>query len=641
MKMTASAWVHLLIVTMLSFCLSACGGDNTVSSGSEGAVTTDPDQEPDTDDGLVDSPDVDSVRALVDSPQLPSAASVAENGVTISAIVSDENNNAVAGVEVAFSSDSGVLHVTQPVTDETGTASAILTTGGDPRNREVRVRTGAGAATSSVTVFVTGTRLLLSGPSSIGSGDTGTYNIQLLNSDGVGIPNEVVTIESAEGRVTPGMVDAVTDAEGRVAVVLTGNVGGEDRLSVIALGLSATQTVSISDFNLDIETPLVATEIPLGTAQEFKASVTQSGSPADDGQIVQFSSTRGTLSAREAATGSQPAVSGSGEAIVTLTASGAGSAGIATISAATSGGAAEQIQVEFVATDPETIDVQASPASVPLTGFSSVRAIVRDSDDNLVKNQEVDFQIVGVGSISPASGRTNSHGVVTTTYTAPGVSDGTEGVSISASLREQPAITDNATITVGGEALRIALGTGNLLEEPTTTTFEKPYVVVVTDAAGNPAPPETIFRLQIISTGFATGSFEIQDIDPDAATEDLRWVQNSTATCDSEDVNENGILNSGEDHNGSGQLEPNNVATVPNTVELDESGQGFFGISYPQNHSQWTRVRLRATATVSGTETVETVEFFLPGLAEDYTDPEVAPPGQTSPYGQPAGCSNP
>ena len=340
---SSSAWLRLMVIAVLTTCVVACGSDPTLS-GNDETSTTDP-VDDDGDNGDVDvdvGGNFESIRVLVSTPQLPSGASTSDDGVTINAILADANNNAVAGITVTFSADSGVLQVTQPTTDDSGTASATLTTGGDPTNREILVTARAANVSSSVTVYVTGTRLLLSGPASIGSGDEGTYTIQLLDSDSVGIANEIVTVESEAGLVTPEMVTATTNADGQVSLVLTGRTGGDDTLTVSALGLSTSQTVSVSEFNLDIASPAATAEVPLDTPQTITARVTQNGNPAADGQMVQFASTRGTLSSAEAQTSN-------GTADVTVQASGAGAAGLATISAVTSGGAAEQIQIEFVA----------------------------------------------------------------------------------------------------------------------------------------------------------------------------------------------------------------------------------------------------------------------------------------------------
>ncbi len=57
----------------------------------------------------------------------------------------------------------------------------------------------------------------------------------------------------------------------------------------------------------------------------------------------------------------------------------------------------------------------------------------------------------------------------------------------------------------------------------------------------------------------------------------------SSPTCQSEDVNNNGILDQGEDFNADGQLTPGNVASVPRTVQADENGIATFDLTYTKD----------------------------------------------------------
>ena len=61
---------------------------------------------------------------------------------------------------------------------------------------------------------------------------------------------------------------------------------------------------------------------------------------------------------------------------------------------------------------------------------------------------------------------------------------------------------------------------------------------------------------------------------------------------------------------------------------------------YPKDHADWVAVRLTATATVQGSQSSTSVDFWLPGAAADYTSPTTSPPGPVSPYGQANTCSD-
>jgi hypothetical protein len=50
---------------------------------------------------------------------------------------------------------------------------------------------------------------------------------------------------------------------------------------------------------------------------------------------------------------------------------------------------------------------------------------------------------------------------------------------------------------------------------------------------------------------------------------------------------------------------------------------------------------LTATATVTGTQSSTSADFWLPGLSTDFETQTTAPPGPTSPYGTASTCANP
>ena len=80
------------------------------------------------------------------------------------------------------------------------------------------------------------------------------------------------------------------------------------------------------------------------------------------------------------------------------------------------------------------------------------------------------------------------------------------------------------------------------------------------------------------------------------------------------------------------------IRDSPATVELDERGIAEFNITYAQENANWIRVELRATASVSGSEFTETQIFRLEGSADDFSEEDVDPPGNPSPYGVTSSC---
>ena len=169
---------------------------------------------------------------------------------------------------------------------------------------------------------------------------------------------------------------------------------------------------------------------------------------------ISFAATRGTVSAKTALTQAD------GTASITITSS---SAWAATLQATTDTNVSATVLVDFVATTPNSLSLQASPTVVGLGGQSTITATVRDINDNLVPNQTVNFgnfNDITQGSLSVAAAQTNAEGQATAVYTASNTASATNGVTITATI-QNTAITTQTTLTVGGQAVFLSLGTGN------------------------------------------------------------------------------------------------------------------------------------------------------------------------------------
>jgi len=168
----------------------------------------------------------------------------------------------------------------------------------------------------------------------------------------------------------------------------------------------------------------------------------------------------------------------------------------------------------------------------------------------------------------------------------------------------------------------VRLGTDNQIGG-TAPVNTKTYVATVTDSAGNPVVGQVV-RFGLRPAGYAKGKFT------SGAT---KWSQTSFQACPNEDTNFNGILEAGEDLNGSGSLDPGGVATVNASGTTNAAGNATATLTYPKDHSFWTYVTLEARTGVVGNDPPTTATFLLQGLASEYSDPGVAPPGELSPYG--------
>ncbi|HEX5419365.1 MAG TPA: hypothetical protein VFY39_05155, partial [Gammaproteobacteria bacterium] len=418
---------------------------------------------------------------------------------------------------------------------------------------------------------------------------------------------------------------------------LTANAAGTETLAADALGIESKHTVSISSdvFKFTSPQPPPATPLEINLGQDQTVTVNwKKGGTAVANQDVTFSTTRGTL------TPLAPVMTdSSGNASVTINAN---NAGPAVITATNADGTSVQADVEFVATTPTSVELQANPFSVPTNGQSAITAIVRDDNGNLVKNQTVTFVLDDVtgGSLSVAQAVTDSQGRAQTFYNASSTTSAVDGVHIDASIQgATPSVTGSVALTVAQRQVFISLGTGNQIEEPNTAQYKKTWVAQVTDAQGN-AVKGVELSFSVLSDYYYEGHREWN------AT-DKKWDTVYTSTeCPDEDVNRNGVLDSGEDLNGSKKIEAGNIATAVaggssgGTVTTDDSGFALIDLYWPQEYAAYIEVTLEARSPVQGSESEASTTFLLDGLASDFSDQGVPPPGVTSPFGN-ADCATP
>jgi len=579
-----------------------------------------------------------TISVITSLPQIPSNGTTP---ATITALVRNAQNQFVSGVAVNFTASSGGLTVTQGTTDASGAATATLSAAGDQTNRTITVTASAGTESASVPVQVIGTTLSLTGPASLVQGSQGTYSVTLTDAGGSGIANQTVTLASAKGN-TLSATSITTNASGQNTFTLAAVNGGTDTITASALGLQATQSVAVSTQNFAFTTPAAANApVDIGTTSTVTVVWTAAGVP-QTGQTVTFSATRGTLSATTAT------VDASGAASVTISSTTAGPAVIS----ATGTGVTAQASIEFIATTPAAVAVQASPATIATQGQSTITATVRDANNNLVEGQVVDFTITQDstgGSLSVASATTNVQGQASTVYNASTATSASNGVIVSATV-SGTTLTSTASLTVGGQAVFLSLGTGNVVAPGpnTETQYSYPYSVQAVDSSGAGLDNVPI-TFTVTSLGYAKGS--------DSYNSTLaEWVQNPSTMssdpdayllsgfigCLSEDVNGNGILTAAEDYNGNGKLDPGLVASTDKGSQTTANGgTASVNLIYPKDHAYWVAVKLTATATVSGNQSSTSASFVLPGLSSDYTDESVSPPGKISPYGTGSTCKNP
>lgn len=589
---------------LVAVLLAACSGGGSISDQGSGGSSS---------GGT--SVTAAKLTLLASAPQLSSSASEVGDGVTLTAILKDVNNNVVPGVSVLFSTpDSAEINVSNPaVSDGNGRVTAILTTGGDPRNRTVTVTASAAGPSGSpiavsVPVQIVGTTLSISGADSTQLNVDTPYTVLLADSEGAAIVGAAVTVSTdAENTVTP--ASAQTNSAGQAVFQLQARKAATT-LNVTSLGLTTSKTIAVSTDSFSITAPAANAEIRIDVPQEISTRWFQGGNPVPDGTRINFSATRGVVTPASQ-------VTSGGVARVSIQSSQAGFTTLVASSDALSKPSAT-LPMEFIAVTPSQIAVQASPAVIATNQSSEISAVVRDVNENLVKNAVIEFALSdsSSGNISSATAVTNSQGLAKVTYTASSQSGATRGVVIGGKVRGT-GIQGSANVTVGGRAVGITIGTGAEIGDKDESTYQLAFTVLITDSSGNPVP-DAKFTLSVRSLLFYKGT---------------RAERVPADGCPNEDVDLNAILEGSEDTNLNGQIDPGPVSSVPTTVDIDVDGAGQFLLTYPKDFGNFVKVRIIGVATVAGTDTTESRDIELP-IAE--ADAPFLP--FNSPYGESAAC---
>ena len=190
-------------------------------------------------------------------------------------------------------------------------------------------------------------------------------------------------------------------------------------------------------------------------------------------------------------------------------------------------------------------------------------------------------------------------------------------------------------MTVTQSALFIGLGTGNVIGNLDPQNYKKDWTVYVTDSNGVAVANKDL-TIKVLPVEYRKGTLFYNTV----------WTYDSPLyTCANEDTDYTGQLNSipNKDFNGDGRLQPGNVVRITTAqtptaaptgiARTDSNGQATITLLYAESYVPWLKVRLTAQATVSGTESSNSQEFYVEGLASDFTSVTNPPAGTTSPFG--------
>lgn len=614
--------------------LTSCGGSGVVSN------TT----------GTTVASTAAAVQLLVSDAQMPSSGGTT---VDVTAIVLTSTGQTVTGQAVIFSTNndpSAYFSAISGTSDASGIVTAKLNLGANKTNRTIAISATADTAVGSNSVAVTGTNIAISGNSSLTLNSSTQLTISVKDSAGNALPGVAVGVTSQNGN-TISLSSSTTDSSGQLTATVTAiNTAATDVITTSAAGATKIQALTISSSTFAFTEPVANLLIPINTAQPISLTWANAAIPVV-GSTVTFSASRGTFTSATATTDA------SGVAATSIQSATTGST-IISATGTTGGTPAAAVNVTFYTNTAANISPQATPGTVQVTtgtagqtsNSSVISVVVRDAQNNLVQNAQVNFSItadVSGGHLSSATATTDSYGSASVNYIAGGVSSSQNGVTISASavsINGTPItpVTGTVSLTVSGQALMVRLGTDQyVISAPPVN--RKEYIAIVTDAANNAVAGVTVsFKLR--PNAYAKGYYSVGL---------TSWVQNTTtpADCANEDNGGtmptpasyafNGMLDTGEDINGNGSLEPGGVATITATAVTDAWGVATATITYPKDHGTWAQYIIEARAGLNSNDPPATALFTLKGLAADYADLKVAPPGEVSPYGMAALCSDP
>lgn len=612
------------------------------------------------------------------------------DSVDLTALVVSASGNVQGAVPVRFSlvnpSELGVfLKSPDLVSNTDGKAKVTLeitnAKGADLSNHTIQVRASIGAGSDYweevINLNVVGTSIeLATANSSVKIGAEPTITAVLKNGKGQSIVGQKLTFKSDEikDKLTGAFLnkEVATDSTGKIvlsSLLVDKSTEGKAKINVTGLGTSSILEFDVSERNFDLSfvnaknEPVTEIDIREGGSIVLVFRDDTTGATLPDSIPVTVTTTLGKIVPPTVLT----KVDGSAnlrKATIRLTSDFPGTATVSAVvdDAATKKQIVATGSVGLVSKIADKLAIQAVTPILAPNGQTNIVAKVRDKNDNPVKGVVVNFELENPlgGTLNTSLATTNSKGEAIVTFTAGSNDTGTEKVQVVATVPDQytgfnGSRTQTLNLTVGGEAVFISIGTGNVIQEITSTTYAVPHQVTVTDATGAPIPNKEI-KLSVWPVNYYKGFYVFSE-------ERKLWIAVYTAECSNEDANQNGVLDPWEDNkvgnalshldypagievdvedNGDGKLWPGNPVTLStSTLTTGADGIAYFNVLYGQNYANWLRVKLTAKAQVSGTESQADRLFTLQASADDLTNDKASPPGGTvSSFGQASLCSD-
>lgn len=233
-------------------------------------------------------------------------------------------------------------------------------------------------------------------------------------------------------------------------VVLAGPVACE-RVPLLAptgtiINLTLASDIAALNSSVDVIAVLIENGGAAGTGTGTATATTGAGTPVQNGTVVSFTTTIGTIEPAEARTTN-------GKVMVKLVTN--GQSGKATVTAY-SGGAKSTAQITIGAAAVDHILVTASPANLASSGGSTtISARAEDVSGNGQAGVQVQFTTTK-GTLNPSAATTNSNGVATTTLTTNAAADVTAAVGAK-TAKVSVGVATKATLSIAGPTSTISV----------------------------------------------------------------------------------------------------------------------------------------------------------------------------------------
>ena len=435
------------------------------------------------------------ITATAADPSIPADG---VSSTTVNVTVADQNGNPFPdGTVVQFTSNLGLVVPAQAQL-QTGVAQATLVAGNVPGTATVTVTVSGQQANvdvvftqSASSVVPTGLTVLVAQTEIAADGIT-TSDITAIVGDANNNPvpdGTEVTFVTSLGLISPGTATTgqgvaqatlrSATAPGTATVTVTvGNLTQQVQVEFIASGAGQTKTIFLA--RSAAQAPADGTSTVTLTATVKNAS----NNPAQDGTLVNFTSTAGLIFPAQAATSN---------GIATATLRSDITPGQAMVTAKV-GTAIAQVTVDFIAGgggDIATIFVTRAPSEIDGDGVSTaeVAATVRDSLNNPAPDgTPVLFQTTR-GIITPAVAYTVSGNAEATLRSEPTSTDVTATITVSAG-NQQAVVTVKFTGTGGGPtSITLTADRTNIPADGQSTTTLR---VLLLDPTGQPVGRTTV-----------------------------------------------------------------------------------------------------------------------------------------------------